>query len=163
MRFYSFDPIPLHIVGRCPQGDWADGRHDTAWDLFGHSINNLQRRGTMQTHAFVMMSNHYHWLGVILDQSDPSQTFSFSNWSASPKVHVLDHIVAYRKAYFYIYANPVAAGLVQSPQTYVFSTLPYVLGLRTGLRFYCEDHMNMVTHPKIILSLIKSESNVAIY
>ncbi len=176
-RFRSFSTSPLHITGRCPQSEWSQAGPKKVWSLFCSELSNLHKNTKLQTHAFVMMSNHYHWLCLYENYEQDPGLFAWFQESLSfelfhlqfskkydlsprfhffegpPKITVINHPEVYRNSYYYIYRNPVVAGLAVRAEKYPYSTLPMVLGERK-MHFPCVDQMNLIYHPQNILEKI---------
>lgn len=181
LKLHSFEDPPLHVVGKCNTSEWPAGSRNEAWSIFSQKISDFQHKG-VRTFAFVMMSNHYHWLCTYPDLERNPQFFYdfhkflnekfFSHQNANlqvinpppstldiaPHITVLDHVEAYRQAYRYVYRNPVEAGLVHRAEDYDYSTLPYILGKKPQ-PFSCIDNMNLITDPMRILRFINSCGN----
>ena len=175
-RFHSFPTFPLHITGRCPNSEWTQLPLKKVWRVFCEVLQGLHQERSLQTHAFVLMDNHYHWLCIDENFNDDPQFFDwfheavsfelfhlqFANNLADPqfrffegpaKITVIDHPEMYRNTYYYIYRNPILAGLVGSAEKYPFGTLPMILGQRK-MRFPCVDQMNLIYHPQDVLEKI---------
>lgn len=182
LKFHSFECTPTHVVGRCPQSVWPGKNPSSTWRIFSRTINQLQREYPLRTHAFVMMSNHYHWLctydeldhdGGLFDWFHELLSFHFLHhacraqlnvdpplnfFDGPPRVTRLDHITAFQNTYFYIYKNPVMAGLATFAEDYKYSTLRYICG-RGRLGFLCQDPMNILTHPQPIFAALRGSSS----
>ncbi len=153
-----------------------------AWDLFSWVLQKFSENRIV-THAFVLMSNHYHWLcstnkkDVNFDWFQESLTIDFNHslktqeilergfanpvFESSAKIVKLDHIVSLKNAYRYIYRNPVEAGIVGRAEKYPYSTLSYVLGRREEeLHFRCCDVMHIISHPQAVLDFVNLEDKV---
>lgn len=171
-RFLSFPSLPLHVVGKSPQSEWSALSLFESWKVFCEAIQYFQEKNKIQTQAFVMMSNHYHWLCCYDNFNKDPQIFNrfqhrvsreflkltnkkeeHSFFADSAKVTVIDNSVTYKNTYYYIYRNPLAAGLVSCSEDYPYSTLGMVLG-RHKMRLNCWDQMNLIYNPQIILSAI---------
>ncbi|MBY0383527.1 hypothetical protein K2X05_00075 [bacterium] len=175
-RFHSFPTFPLHITGRCPNPEWTQLPLKKVWKVFCDVLHGFHQDRPLQTHAFVLMDNHYHWLCIDENFKDDPFFFNWfhevisfelfhlqcSNSNADPqfrffegpaKITVIDHPQVYRNTYNYIYRNPVMAGLAASAEKYPYSTLPMVLGKRK-MRFPCVDQMNLIYHPQDVLEKI---------
>lgn len=188
IQLYSYEAKPLHVSGKCSEEVWPSEKLEDAWGVFGDVINDFYEYQSVQTHAFVLMSNHYHWLcSTPTDLEEPARQKLFNWFQESvefdfthslrmdyicetgqapdplfigpPKVLQIDHIEAYRNTYAYIYKNPVAAGIVKRAEHYPFSTLPYVLGHeQEELGFRCSDNMNLIYHPARVLNFINQDN-----
>ena len=182
--FYSFEKYPFHVSGKCPHGQWPDVTMDQAWKIFLSNLDLFYRLNHVKTHSFVLMKNHYHWIcslrkpssvkaaEPIFDAFHQSVSFDFQLFKpkkdssapldAGPKIILLDHIEAYRNTYLYIYRNPLEASLVKNVLDYKYSTLPYVLGLRSKpLGFPIHDNMQLIQNPYYVLQNIQREPNAS--
>jgi hypothetical protein len=187
MCFRSFESLPVHVVGRCPDPVWPAERLNDVWRIFGQALKEFEFSEGLLTHAFVLMRNHYHWLcsSARGKECDPKSfewfheavTFDFVHslqsdyiletgmdppplFEGPALITVLDHIQAYRQAYAYVYRNPVEAGIVDRAEQYPFSSLPYVLGrTREKLKFHCWDNMNLIQNPMRTLEFINGLTN----
>jgi putative transposase len=180
--FFDFDPIPLHVVNKCPYPKWPIRDQRMAWKIFCNIIESFHYEYGIRTHAFVMMSNHYHWLcstqkkdldlqavfnwfdhmvGMELYLHDyfvdpePNTNSGFDLFDHYPEIFEQEHIQAYKNTYAYIYRNPVAAGIVEKAEDYPYSTLHYILGkTKKKLPFYCHDDMNVISDTRRVLGFI---------
>lgn len=173
-NFYQGEKFPLHIVGKSTGNNWPFHYFEDAWSLFSDALAQLQEDHELQTHAFVLMSNHYHWLCSYDFKSDPAifewfhelvnceylhQYQSFSPiFKSEAEIFFVKHFEYYKNLYRYVYRNPVEAGLVKKVEDYPFSTLPYILG-ESPLAFCCFDNMNLITDPIPTLLWLNSSDN----
>lgn len=185
-RFYPFEGFPLHVTGRCPSDAWPAEKLNDVWRTFSEVLREFDLHCQIRTHAFVLMSNHYHWIcSADVPESEIEETLSWFHeamafdfehsvqmpeilefgdiqlppFERAPHWTVLDHIESYRNAYAYVYRNPVVAGIVEKAEYYPYSTLPYLLGrMKRKLRFTCWDQMNLVQDPGGTLDFINGVS-----
>ncbi|MCB9073046.1 MAG: hypothetical protein H6623_05460 [Bdellovibrionaceae bacterium] len=175
-RIYNFDPYYFHVVGKCSDKKWPSESFMDVWELFVQALQELSLNH-IKTHAFVLMSNHYHWLcssssrDIDLEWFHEALTFDFNHsvqmqeilgrgsvrpvFESKAEIMKLEHIVSLKNAYRYIYRNPIEAGLVKKAEYYPYSTLPYLLGhTNKTLAFVCHDIMHLIYDPKTVLEFI---------
>ena len=144
-----------------------------AWEIFSDALQELHEGEGVTTHAFVLMSNHYHWLCRYDFRSDPAIFEWFHEILNMPflgeneeytvalerdaSIYEVKHIKQYQTLYRYIYQNPVKAGLAKRAEDYPFSTLPALLG-KTKKAFQCTDEMNLIYYPEKMLDWINELS-----
>jgi REP element-mobilizing transposase RayT len=135
-RFYPFEKKPFHFFVR---GTYtSEQKLLKAWDRSTKILRDLGNRHILNTHAFVLMSNHCHHLW---SPSDASAIEAFGElakevleivdcdkptWDDS--ISEIDSFYQFQQVYKYIYRNPVDGGLVRRVEDYRFSTIQSVLG-----------------------------------
>ena len=169
-KFNKNERSPLHITGKTQKGWWADEDMGFVWSVFSQTIQEIQTYHAIETHAFVLMGNHYHWICTCTNPQDPiffeyfedvlnislleklklSQTLT-----GSPHIQLVENFSYYLTLYRYVYRNPVSAGLSAKAHKYPYSTLPYLLG-KKGLEFDVRDNMNLIADPFKTLQFINS-------
>jgi len=173
LRFHSHETPPFHVIGKCDQPHWPVTRLSQAWELFGEVLDILHNESSnLTTHAFVLMSNHYHWL-CTYDCRNDSYFFEWFHESVSfyffhkhrnceklfekkAEFFLAESFVYYKNLYRYVYKNPVSAGLVDQAEDYPFSTLFYLLQGK-NLDFPCFDNMNLIVDPIKTLNWINGK------
>lgn len=112
---------------------------EQAWDIFKEVHDETVEKYEFESHAFVLMINHYHWLnstpheniddGMRYFQSETSRRIAKSagrinkiwggryGWSVIPTQNF------YQISFRYVYMNPVRAMICQNPIQYTWSTL----------------------------------------
>jgi hypothetical protein len=138
---------PVHVLSHTLPERWPQPL-ERVWALVCEVVCDLQKDFGIRTHAFVLMTNHYHWLCSYDPELDEDifQCFhsvlnfallcgasiddpTYEILGPSPEVIRLDPFPFYESTYRYVYANPLKAGVVRRVEKYPFSTLPWVLGL----------------------------------
>lgn len=168
----------LHVIGKTELKSWPAQSQRIAWRIFCKTIHELQSEHEITTRAFVMMSNHYHWLCDFDRIQDPaffewfheSVNFHFLHEAQYPdyvleyQPHIiqLDSLASYRNTYKYIYRNPVTAGLTHKAEDYPFSTLRHVLG-HGRKPFNIEDNMGIVSDPIRVVGWINGPWEEPLY
>ena len=160
-KLYNHDKTFFHIIGKHNDKVWPSQSLNEVWSTLGSFLKTCDSTQGIKTHAFVMMRNHYHWL---CSTSENKETLEKNLlWFDQIKVVPIYHIDGYRQAYFYIYNNPVKAGVVKRAEHYPYSTLPYLLGrISSPLKFTCWDQMNILCDPKRVLNRLNKEVQAAI-
>jgi putative transposase len=168
----------FHVVGKSELKKWPCKNQTDAWRIFSKVINGLQKEYDLTTRAFVLMSNHYHWLCEYKHKEDPSffewfhESINFhflhdahypdTTLEWQPQLVRLDNKASYTNTYKYIYRNPVTAGLVFRAEEYSYSTLRYVLGDKRK-PFEIEDNMNLLNDPYRIVKWINAPWEEQLY
>lgn len=130
---------PFHIVARSNNQDWFQLPMPICWEIFTQNIIKTQKDYNFETHAFVMMSNHYHWLastpqanlgeGMCRFQTGVSQDMAKHTgrinhiFGARYRPSMITNSIYYANVYRYIYRNPLRARLCRYVQDYPWSTL----------------------------------------
>jgi putative transposase len=133
------DQFPYHVVSRSNNKEWF---YIPISDVWAHATNLLkesEKLYSVQTEAFVLMSNHYH-LCVYTPNSNIDCFMQFFNknlgqkisrqagrinrifgapykWSLITKDPYFQHVIRY------IYQNPLRAGLCSKCEEYPFSDI----------------------------------------
>jgi putative transposase len=133
---------PIHIIARSNNKDWFQAPLEDCWEVFKETLDNAQQKYGFKTHAFVLMSNHYHWLmslkeenlgsGMCYFQTTTSRKIGrLSNrinriYGARYKPTEILEPIHYANTYRYIYQNPVRAGICNQVEDYPWSTIHQV-------------------------------------
>jgi REP element-mobilizing transposase RayT len=137
-RFYPFEEKPFHLTHRGTYFDVGIVERRILWGEVTDLLQDLGKRRILTIHAFVLMSNHFHFLWSPMESSQAAAFCEFSSeiskilncdsptWDKS--IFPIESFYQYHQVYKYIYRNPVEAGLVYRVEDYRFSTLQHVLG-----------------------------------
>lgn len=147
--------FPIHITARANNRDTFPIRLKTVWDITSAHLHLLNVGFGIQIHSYVLMPNHLHMIvsdpngtlpkGMRYFMTETSREVSFLAgrinhlWGGRYHSSVISSPLYYLHAYKYVYQNPLAAGLIDDPLKYEFSTLPVLLGLRHGVIPMIED------------------------
>ncbi len=178
IRLNSWEKNIFHVIGKTVDGEaWPILTMPEAWQLFSEQLDFINGDiGIRNTQSFLLMSNHYHWICDLGDTADfgvlewfhesinvgflhSTQRYLGSVVPVMPTVYRIEHVKQYQTTYRYIYRNPVEAGLVRKAEDYPYSTLPYVLGLKTP-EFECTDQMNLIYAPAQILKWLNENDPI---
>lgn len=108
--------------------------------MFQDLLLEVNQRFNFQTHAFVLMNNHYHLIGTASREYMLSQVMEWFQRSANRRIHRrsgrINHLFGgpysaslIRNEYYYFHAlkylfrNPIEAGLCNVVEEYEFSSL----------------------------------------
>ena len=69
---HTYDPVPLHVIGKCPDPVWPTKKISDVWKIFGRVLREFETEQKVRTRAFVLMNNHYHWLCSVNGESQVS-------------------------------------------------------------------------------------------
>lgn len=172
----KISPSTFHVVGASCNSSWPLSQSHS-WAIFCRVIDRLQKNNSLITYAFVLMSNHYHW---ICSYDGPNSQFFeefqeqvrseflndsfFGNaiFDAPPEAFPLNNIASFRNTLRYAYRNPVSAGLVFQAEDYAYSTLHFILG-KKPLPFRCQDNLKTIYDPIRVLSWINDPNSKSLY
>ena len=138
---------PYHVSGRCINGEWFKLPIEVVWKIFCRQLTYMSWVFDAKIHSFVLMENHYH-LMLTTPQANLSELMgNFMRettrqlnlaagrinqaWGSRHFRSVIASDHYYLHAYKYIYSNPVAAGLAQRCEDYLYSSLRFLLGMGT--------------------------------
>lgn len=138
---------PYHISGRCRNKDWFDIPIAEVWVIMENHLYFLSKAFGITIHAFVLMDNHFH-LMASSPQGNLSQGMQYFMGATSRDIQKLsgrinqvwgsrffrselDSYWSYVNCYKYTYRNPVEAKLCKEVESYPFSSLSGLLGLRS--------------------------------
>src|ERR1700744_4903831 len=140
-RFYPFEKKPFHFSHRTIY--LQSGEQKKIWDRTTELLRDLGTRRIVTTHAFVLMSNHFHalWAPNEAEQNDAfdqltkgfGKIFECKTPKWEDSVFEIDSFYRFHEVYKYIYRNPVEAGLVRNVEDYPFSTIQNVLGVQRNI------------------------------
>ena len=136
--------FPYHVVNRCNNREWFHLPLEQVWQLTTQELYRISLLYGIETHAFVLMSNHFHLLvttpsddlGKVMQDFSASVTRTFNRVSGRSghlfggryKWSQIRSPLYYATALKYVYRNPVRAGIVDKVESYPFSTLSGLLG-----------------------------------
>ncbi len=137
-KLFRTSSFPYHVVTRTTGRYFFDIPLNTIWKIAARHINETQKKYQIETHHFILMSNHIHWLlKTPLSNLDVAMQFCLSNiakevqkiigrqghlWGGRYKPTYVVSELHYRNIIRYIYQNPLRANLVRRFQNYRFST-----------------------------------------
>ena len=161
-RFAEHEEFPLHITAKSSGPSWSTLGYAHVWKAFCGAIADLQEEYEIKSHAFVMMSNHYHWLCSYDAENDPHFFEWFHELASIKHLHItqrnglyyqdkakvnkIKNFEFYRNTYKYVYANPVEAGIVDKAEDYPFSTLHFLFEKQVPPMEWT-DNMNLFVDP----------------
>jgi len=143
--------MEFEVSGYFKELDWIRLQKELAVQAQIHKID---------IQALVMMDTHFH---VLIESYAQKENF-FSD-AVATKINLLkklnsdcepiENVTQYLNSYKYIYNNPVRAGLSKDVQSYPFSSLPGLLGLRPS---YClvSDKMRLIQNPHHVLKWLNA-------
>lgn len=131
---------PYHLVARSNNKEWFYLSTKECWFIFEDLLQQINQRFHFQTHAFVLMNNHYHLIGSASENYPLCKVMEWlqraANRIINNKAGRINHLfggpykgslitseVYYYHALKYLYRNPVRAGMVSLVEDYNFSTL----------------------------------------
>ena len=131
--------FPYAITARSNNKEWFDLPMSSCWQIFVDKIRTTSERSGFKTHAFVLMSNHFHWLlstpqanigfGARYFLTETSRAIARSTgrinkiYGARYKASLIGSPIYYANSYRYIYQNPLRAGLCENVFDYPWSSL----------------------------------------
>lgn len=135
---------PYHLIARSNNKEWFYLPLWEVWRLFLKILVRQPVRDTLQVHAFVLMSNHFHLLASSRDgHIDKTMQYLLREVSRNVnyKAHRINHLFGgpykwslittptyYSLCLKYIYQNPVRAGICPRAEDYTYSSLRALLG-----------------------------------
>lgn len=143
-KVLSIAPGPFHIGARCINKEWFNLPMDDVWRIFNEQLYLVNHAFNLQTHCFILMSNHYHWIAST-PELNLSPAVGYFQREVSRQLNregnrinrtfadrfFRSHIGNYHyytNCYKYVYQNPLRAGLVERVEDYKYSTLNGKLG-----------------------------------
>ncbi|MBI2605915.1 MAG: transposase [Deltaproteobacteria bacterium] len=137
---------PYHITARSNNHDYFGIDPDTLWNIFNDYLHFLSIAFRVKTHAFVMMSNHFHLMASFPESNmhaalnrfmtETSRVINHSrktvNHTYGKRHHacLIDNDLYYACAYRYVFQNPVRAEICQMVEEYPYSSLSGLIGKR---------------------------------
>lgn len=154
------DYYPFHITARTISGDWFSLPQELVWCVFVERLNHLKKEVGLKTHAFVLMSNHYHLLASVDPLYDIEHVVqrlqgwislelnlylrkTFYVFEEPTKSSIITTPTYYKRVLKYVYRNPVEADVCEKVEDYRYSTLnsdqiktvfPYNIDFRINYR-----------------------------
>lgn len=130
--------FPYGVTARSNNRDWFDIPMQDCWRIFEDEIAQTAQRYNIKTHAFVLMSNHFHWLVTTPDENLSEAMRYFMTQTSRRLARASGRInriygARYKwtliasPGYFantvrYFYQNPLRAGICMSVDEYPWST-----------------------------------------
>lgn len=146
---------PYHLTLRTNNRDWFDLPMPVVWDIMERYLHFVHHAFATHVHAFVLMSNHLHLIarfpnGGLADAMqyfgrETSRSIGYATdrinhvWGGRYYRSEIRGFHHYMNVYKYVYRNPVEAGITGTVESYPYSTLPGLLGLRRLLIPVAED------------------------
>lgn len=148
--------FPIHVSVRSNNRDYFPLPMPMMWEVLTDYLHILNKGFEIEILSFVLMSNHLHMicrdpLGILSDgmeyflRETSKEIGRLSGrinriWGAPFFNSVIRNPLYYLQAYKYIYRNPVRAGLCEKVESYPYSSLAMLLGVRHGiLPLACDD------------------------
>ena len=129
---------PYGVTARSNNQDWFAIPLDECWDIFEEVIELTAKKYGIRTHAFVLMSNHFHWListpeanlgfAMRYFMTESSRRLARASgrinkiYGARYKATLLQEPPYYANTYRYFYQNPLRAGICSDVDHYRWST-----------------------------------------
>lgn len=136
---FRTNEFPYHVVARSNNQDWFQLEMSECWEIFVEEINSTMKSYEFETHAFLLMNNHYHWLlstpkenldeGMRYFGTQTSRKIARASgrinkiFGARYKPTLILEESHYENAFRYLHLNPIKAGICSSPNEYQWSTL----------------------------------------
>lgn len=131
--------FPYHITNRSNNREYFYTPLPILWEIMLEKIKYLDQKMNIKSHAFVLMSNHYHWLLSTPDENlSKGMTYFHREVArgANRKSNRINHFfggrykwcsiqkeIYYWNTLKYIFRNPVKANLCAQVEDYQFSSL----------------------------------------
>lgn len=128
-----------HVSARSNNRDWFYLPQTLVWKIFAEKLHQTCEAYSLDIHAFLLMSNHFHLLATTpLKNLDKAMRYLLTEvcrsiqrtsgrinhvFGGRYKWSVLESNWAFAYALKYVYRNPVRAGLVGKVEDYAFSSL----------------------------------------
>ena len=130
---------PFHITNRSNNKEFFYLPIPILWEIMIKKIRYLDLTYSIKTHAFLLMSNHYHWI-LSTPKLNLSKGMTYFHRevarNANKECKRINHFFGGRykwslieeETYYwnsikYLYRNPVKAGICKRVQDYTFSSL----------------------------------------
>ena len=118
------------------------------WQFLLSEINSLSSEIRMRVHALVMMSNHFHAivrLDNVVDKEIVQKRIQ-THWPINFHFEKIKSFYEYKQIYYYVYRNPLEAGIVKKCEDYPFSSLRQLLKQNSSELFVI-DQMCILASP----------------
>lgn len=148
-KLIKTDLYPYHITNRLNNRQFFNIDMNLCWDVFAKYLTYANYLYGLQTHAFVLMSNHYHLIASTPDknigdavkyfQREISKELNFKsgriNHLFGGRYHwsVITNEKFYSLALKYVYRNPCKAFVTYKVEEYPYSSLTRQLGVYNDL------------------------------
>lgn len=146
---------PIHVVARSNNREFFPIPADECWEIFKYELARVRKDFGFETHSFVMMGNHYHWLLTTpeVNLGDGMCRFQTNvSCAISRKATRINHIfggrynptvitnpVYYANVYRYVVQNPMRAGICDRFEDYPYTSLTdKSIKIFSANRFECE-------------------------
>lgn len=150
--------FPFHICARSNNRDWFTLPMTDCWKIFTTCLKKVALNYGFETHAFVLMSNHYHWLVSTPNENLGEGMCYFqtqASWALARQSKRINRIFGarynwsmittstyYACVYRYLYQNPLRASLCDRVEQYPFSLWNPPKGLRIIQRTGFDEHIS---------------------
>ena len=130
--------FPYSVTARSNNREWFDLPPEVCWHIFETEILETMERYGLQTHSFVMMSNHFHWLLSTPDsnlstamryfQTETSRKLARASkrinaiYGGRYKWSVIGSAGYYANTIRYFYQNPLRAKICRDIDQYPWTT-----------------------------------------
>lgn len=138
-KLIETNQFPFHITNRSNNKEFFTLPIPILWEVMMKNIESVNHNYGIKTHAFILMSNHYHWVlstpelnlsrGMTYFHREVAKTANkLSNrinhfFGGRYKWTLIDQEEYYWTCIKYVYRNSVRANLCRRVQEYQFSTL----------------------------------------
>ncbi|RYZ92641.1 MAG: hypothetical protein EOP06_03645 [Proteobacteria bacterium] len=130
--------FPYSVTARSNNRDWFEIPLEKCWKIFEQVIIETTEKYGFQTHCFVLMANHFHWLlstpnenldeGMRYFMTETSRRLARASkrinkiYGARYKPTMIELPEYYANTVRYFYQNPVRAGVTKRVEDYQWST-----------------------------------------
>lgn len=130
--------FPYSVTARSNNRDWFKIPLEKCWRIFEDVIIETTKRYGFETHCFVLMANHFHWListpqenideGMRYFMTETSRRLARASgrinriYGARYKSTMIELPEYYANTVRYFYQNPVRAGVTVRVEDYQWST-----------------------------------------
>ena len=142
---FECDPTrPYHLAARSNNKDWFALPIENVWEIVTNYLHFVHHAFDVQTHAFVLMHNHFHLIASFPNANLSAAMEYFmrqTSRSIASEGNRINHVFGtrifrsrltsqhyYLNAYKYLLQNPVRAELCKTVESYQFSSLHGSLG-----------------------------------
>lgn len=135
---------PYHISARCHNQEWFALPMPEVWSIMEDYLYLVGHLYQLKIHAFVLMSNHFHWILTAPDGNLSNALLYFMRETSKEITRLTGrinqtygarnyktHLSSYHyfmNTYKYIYQNPLRAGICDRVENYPYSTLTGLCG-----------------------------------
>lgn len=131
--------FPYHLINKTIDPEFFGVPLEELWAYGASLLNIVNKKYGLQTHAYVLMGNHFHLLASTPDSNidrcmqffqsrlalfiSKHRTKSSIRFKGRFRASMIQNSAHFNTVLSYIYLNPVRAQLSDNPEDYPFSTL----------------------------------------